>query len=754
MFRPPRINGLAAHVSNPESAKLAHAINTGGDVRELVKEAIVDAQIHRDWGRVIAIENSLERVENRTIARHLGAVGTRAVVLSRIDDGKLAASIPVGYQHGLAWLVCLLFVRLDSDMQTAEAIANSFWRKARASGELGVDWGTVPMCLPPLAFGGPMRITVTEAAGRGDLEPLHGIREFSSRAIGAQDHASVGENTSVAHILWGTVVTGTNDPLADLFDEEIWCPGFDRSALSQDLPRLLAEAATEFEGDTFIHPECLSAPAATDFARRMVNEQIITKVVEERLKPELGMQLDGASVRITKLLPNGLPYMDQLMISLWSRANILVQTMRIPRSGNSLEVDAEYVAAFCREQGIQSVTMPELATRIGANDYPGYAVGLDGVLIKTEVAGLGDAQTLIRTMAWLPPEMDADLKGIDKLPFVLFLEKLGVMTALGEHYQPLVWQSIKKSLSHAGDPMAYITRELRGFWAGAPEDFPWILDAYTDAMLPERSHALAAQFKLTGGAVVQVTPGLVEILQNTDIGDDCPSYYLRGGFDVMYLVFRVPVQMHAETDDAANQGFLIDGVMVQRWEEAGVQQLQLDAFITYCTSDGSGPFLFAVATLNAVVGDGSTLADLRNQINLDDGLLRQALDLYAGVMLYMNSRDARVQRKDEQSEAAAALSALNRKKRRKEHYQRINASVDAIHVGPETVAASGGGDFLEIAHGKHGVKPHYRRGYVRFNQRVGKGRLQTRPVLIHPVLVNAHKLAGEAPTKKHYVIES
>ena len=75
----PRVHGLAAHVSNPEAAKLAREINRGGDVHTLVKEAIVDAQIHRDWTRVVAIENSLERVDDRTIARHLGAVGTRAV---------------------------------------------------------------------------------------------------------------------------------------------------------------------------------------------------------------------------------------------------------------------------------------------------------------------------------------------------------------------------------------------------------------------------------------------------------------------------------------------------------------------------------------------------------------------------------------------------------------------------------------------------------------------------------------------------
>ena len=386
---------------------------------------------------------------------------------------------------------------------------------------------------------------------------------------------------------------------------------------------------------------------------------------------------------------------------------MLVQSLRIPRSGNPLEVDAEIIADFCRAQGIKNVAMPELASSIGANDYPGYVVGLDGAMVKIGLAGIGDASSLIQSLNWEDPEVDGDLTGVEKLPFVLVIEKYGVVTSLGRHYQPQVWQAFKESLSRAGDPIALMKKDMARFWRGTPEDLPWALDAYEHALLPERGHALAAQFKLAGGAVVQVTPGLVEILQNTDIGEDCPTQFLQGGFDVMYLVFRVPAQGYyedGEDDDEADEVFLIDGVLVQRWEEAGVQHLQVDAFITRGPADGSDPFLEEVATLSVVVGGESTLADLHSQVGLGDGVLKQALDLYAGVMLYMNSRDARMQRKDEHAEAAAALAALNRKKRRKEDYQRLNSSVDAIHVGPETVST--GGEGLPLEHGHHGVKPH------------------------------------------------
>lgn len=48
--------------------------------------------------RMIAIENSLERVDDRTTARHLGAIGTRAVLVNRSDEGAFARRIPAGYR--------------------------------------------------------------------------------------------------------------------------------------------------------------------------------------------------------------------------------------------------------------------------------------------------------------------------------------------------------------------------------------------------------------------------------------------------------------------------------------------------------------------------------------------------------------------------------------------------------------------------------------------------------------------------------
>lgn len=749
MNRRPTMGGLAAHVSNPIAAQLAREINRGGDAGQLVREALVDAQIHNDWQRVIAIENSLERVDDRTTARHLGAIGTRAVLVNRSDGGMFARRIPQGYEHGLVWLVCLLFLRMDSDLDTAQSIAERFREKALEAGGFGVDWGNASMCLPPFAFGGPIRITFTQAMGREDYAEVARVLGFVDSGIAAQVQASSeGGPHPLAHIVWGTVVTGANDPLSELFDESTWCPALDRSTVGPELTRLLAQAATEFEGETLVHPECMSAPEAADFARQMANEQLISHVIESDLKPVLGETLDGASVRISKIEPRSLPYMDQLLISIWSRANILVHSLRLPRTGQSLEEYAQQIASFCRSQGVSEVRMQDLAAPIGANEYPGYVVALDGTMVPTSEAGKGDAASLIRSIGWADFIIGDEQRSALSLPSVLFLDKLGVLAVLGEHFQPAVWARIKAGLEAPGEPLEVFKEEFRRSWEGTPEDLVWALDKREALLLPERSHALAAQFKVGGGAIFKVTPALIGLLTNTEIGDECPTEFLAGGYDMMYQFLDVPAHASA-AEDGGPMGAVLDGVMVQRWEKAGQGHLLLDAFVRQGAHSVEMPNI-EVATLHLLVHQDSTLADLRGQVPPDQGLLAQALDLFAGVMLYMNLRDARVVRRDDRAKAQAAFAALNRKKRRQQDYERLHSSYDAIHIGPE--ALTEGDEAPALPHGQAGVRPHYRRGHFRFNQRFGKGRSQTRPVFIPPVLVNAHKLAAEPPSKKGYVV--
>jgi hypothetical protein len=732
---------------------LARAINQGGEVGPLVRDAIVDAQLHHDWQVVASIENSLERVDDRTLARHLGNFGTRALVVSRHDESAFAARIPAGFDYGLAWLVCLVYVRTDPDTAAGLDIGRSFHDRVTALGGMGIDWGPIAMCLPPLAFGGPTRMKTTEAASNGDRDFMFKIQSYAQDQIAAQVEVSSirMDSHSVGYVVWGTTVTGSKDPVSELFNEDLWCPGLDRHTIGGPLTQLLAEAAAEYGGDTFIHPECLSANEAHDFARVMVNEQTIDGIINDVVKPQLGDDLGSAHLRITKIIPNSLPYMDQVLLTFWGRANVFLQSFRVPRSGHSLDEDAVRLAAMCTSRGIREVNMVDLAKPIGANDAPGYAVDADGKLIPPLIAAIGDATSLIQKLEWrdLDESIFSAHEGIRRLPSILVVEKQGALSVLGDHYTPSSWLRIKEALSGPGDPYQLISDALRQIWPGSEEDLSWLLAQCEIMMLPNREVALAAQFKLAEGATIKVTPSLLSLLAETDIGADCPAMYLRGGFDLMYLTLRVPATSLDEPDSEEDRCF-IDGVLVQSWSDAAGRHLLLDAFLTTGQDVNEPEMLLEPVSLKLNLTDDTTLGDLRSQIAEGDEELFQVLDLYAGVMLYMNARDARVIERNDRTEAAAVLSALNRKKRRKEHYEALNAAVDAIHVGPEAPIAD-----ASVALGKHagsGYKPHYRRGFVRFGQRVGKGRAETRPVFIPPVLVNAHKLLGESAEKKLYVV--
>lgn len=751
----PRMSGMAANVSNPKASALAKSINRGGNAEELVRNAIVDAQLHDDWRGVVAIENSLERVEDRTTARHAGYVGTRALIVNRLDANAYAHRLPTGSQSGLAWLVCFVFLRTDGDVETGLQIAETFQERVIEAGSFGINWGKdAVMCLPPVAFGGPTRLSTTLAMGRGDYGTIYDIQDFAINAMQAEVGVSRSlDNTHpVSFILWGTVVTASDNPAQELFDESTWCPGMDFASVAPRITQLLAEAASGFDGDTYIHPECLSATQATEFAQKLTKEQVVDSAMNGAMKSIYGDDLSAAHVRITKIMPKELPYMDQLLIGFAGRANTIATTYRFPRSDKPLEEDAEFIASLCRERGITDIRIIDLNRPIHANDYPGYSVGLDGEWIEGQDARLGDARSLVTSVDWELPEDPPETytPATHQLPAVIFLDKVGVQSVLEQHYTPNIWGAVKDALSTPCDPMQAVEQVLRGAWQGSAADLEWLLDKYEPALFPHRHDLLCVQFKQCQGTVVRATESLLHTLRETDIGDDCPSTFLRSGFDCYYLLLRVPADAIDEPEDPEHRRY-IDGLLVQRWNLGGQEHLLLDVFITSGNDVHTPDIVEDAIALKLVFDESATLAHLRQQIDPHDDLSRQALDLFAGVTLYMNSRDARIERRDDHQKAADALKLLNRKKRKPADYNRVQSSFDAIYVGPEFINDAST-VFKGEGHARSGVKPHYRRGFVRYGQRVGKGLTETQPVFISPVLVNAHKLLEGEPRKKQYVV--
>lgn len=749
----PKRTGPASHVFNPRAAALAAEINRSDDPEQILKRALIDAQIHRDWTRVIAIENSLTRLDNRTMARRYGNVAARALVVSRLDEGEFAKRIPEGYQHGLVWLVCLSFARTDPDFETALQIAEMFVDRASAKGGMGVTWGSVPLFGPHVVFGGPMRLHMTMASEREDDEEIYRIYHLAEEKINQEVEASTGNEVghAISYIVWGTMVTGSHDPLVDLFDETTWCPGFNDKQ-GADLVELLADTATEYEGATFVFPRALSANEAYDFSRTMTTENVVDSIVHDVVKTRMGEDVSGSRVHITKLIPNSVPYMDQLLVSFYGRANVLFQTYRVPRTGNPLEEDAERIAEMCRTRGLTDIRFVDLATPIGANDAPGYAVDPNGRLVAPNIAGMGDASSLIRSLNWEPLH-DLTTQAFDgsrRLPYIVALERAGAMGVLGEHYKSEVWASLKEALASPGDPLKHLAAALRAEWTGSDDDFEWLLEYHDGSMLlPKREVALAAQFKLADGAVVRVTPSLLGLLANTDIGSECPAMFVQPGFEMMYLLLRTPMTALDRPDDSGDRVY-IDGILAQRLDDPAGKALLIDVFLTAGQDVNEPTDLLEAVPLRLTWDETLTLGDLRAQVLEMQPDLLQALDLFAGVMLYMNSKDARVVKRDDRTAASSLLSGLNRKKRRREHYVTLNSAIDCIMVGPEHATTEPKEALGE--HGGSGVAPHYRRGFVRFGQRVGKGLTQTRPVFIPPVLVNANKLAG-GTEKKNYTVK-
>ncbi|MEL0521344.1 hypothetical protein AAC609_11240, partial [Neisseria gonorrhoeae] len=125
---------------------------------------------------------------------------------------------------------------------------------------------------------------------KGDRDFIFRVQSYAQEQIKAQVEVSSGrmQSHSVGYVVWGTIVTGSKEPVRDLFNEALWCPGFDRHAISGQLTELLAGAAAEYDGDSFIHPECLAGDEAHDFVRLMVNEQTIDDIITGVVKPRVG----------------------------------------------------------------------------------------------------------------------------------------------------------------------------------------------------------------------------------------------------------------------------------------------------------------------------------------------------------------------------------------------------------------------------------------------------------------------------------
>lgn len=724
------------NVTNAGATALARSINNGGDANSLLRSAVLDAQIHADWRGVAAVENSLTNIHHRSMARQMLTVGARGIVVQRTEGTELARHIPDGFEFGIAWLVTSVFLVVNGGFEALSYIGQRSWERLSSKGTSGILWGRLPIWASTPTFGPPARSLLTAASFTGDLTTHTRVMDMSRSILDSQAQMSSGGPQPLPGLLWGCYVTGSHD-LSELLDPSVWAPGLDLNEVSEEISAHIAAASISSE--VHIHPQVMPANQAHDFVSWMFREQSIHDFREY----VFGGSFENTTATIALLEPSTAPYLDMISLCIWSRTGRLRQTLTFPRSGEDPKVDADRLIGVLRQHGLANAIIVRPKIKRHADEFHKWVVDANGDWKQPSVAGLGHAIAYVRTPEW--SELDSPIAirpGMQSLPSVTLLERIGAIESLTEHYQPAAANSIKAALGHPGNPEQLIRHALHALQPENREMVDDLLDEDWDLLMPKREIALSAQFKLAGGALINASKGLIGLLDQTDIGGDCPVEMMRPSYDTIYL----RAQKSAKFDDFEDP-CTIDGILVQHWEDGGESHLLLDTYV--CQGEGAfSTYPLFIETMEFKYSSGSTLDDLRKQLKNSDDVGRSALDLVAGVFLYMNSKDARLLTANDRTALAAEMAGKSRKKRRPQDYQQLNGSYDHILVGPEEDTS------IHDAKDEKGrtVKAHYRRGFVRTNQRYGPGRSMTRAVFIPPVLVNAKAIAAgqDLPQKRTY----
>lgn len=738
--RPPKRKAIYS-VANPAATHLAKAINTGGDSNVLLRDALIDAQIHSDWKGVMAVENSLSDVNKRAFARNLQSIAGRGVVIQRSDNSELADKIPDGFKFGIAWLITAVLLQEDGDFEAAEETVNKCWEELTESEDTKIHWSPAPLYAAIPSFGPPSRWQVTKDIFEGKTEFFLRHRQATYQMLADQIEYSDGQASATAVLHWGCYVSGCND-ISELMDESIWAPGLDVAAESAIYRRCLANAVGEGT-ELHVHPDLMSAHDAFNFGNWMMRAQSVQHFKHDYFDGDFS----NAQAVIATVEARQAPYMDRINVGFWTSYGLLKQSLSFPRSGETLVHDAHHLKQMLLDAGLSNVKVFERNIDKVEN-LQNKAFDHAGDLISIKDAGLGTLSRLIKGMKPISIlQSNADFKpGMEKLPTILQLGQMGAVGALADHFQPTVAHRIKESLSNPGDPVELVKTILRDEMGSSitKEAMELMLVNERAMLVPDREIALAAQFRLAGGALAVVTNGLQDVLATTDIGEDCPVEMMRPSYDLLYLHLKT-----GSTVEGPDGKKRLTGVLVQHWESAEDRFMQFDAFMADLQDAGVHQYALPMLTKEVCYTKDSVLGDIYSQV-ADDELAKEIIGMVAGVFLYMNSKDARLAPKAEKTEISNQLGSVNRKKRRAEDYERLNASFDHIEIGPERSLAMGS-QSSDIG---RTVKAHYRRGYVRTNQHYGPGRLMTRPVFIPPVLVNARLLGAgeELPTKKAYTV--
>ncbi|WP_243050967.1 hypothetical protein [Dyella sp. RRB7] len=293
----------------------------------------------------------------------------------------------------------------------------------------------------------------------------------------------------------------------------------------------------------------------------------------------------------------------------------------------------------------------------------------------------------------------------------------------------------------------------------------------SDSPLFAASQITVALSWLEKGPIVEATPALLEMLENTDIDDSITAEQLRMPMPRSLYLLMPRTGEEYRLYDGTGGYFPLEGVLIreshpidpdtgesERWLEfvvassttAASKNALDDAYYYRPLSISKGAEsksilqLIADYDIELYARLGLTPPEPGSAEEKNEAVIRRVVSLASKVLLYLNIPNVRRADHQGRSDLLRTAPPKDPVKRRK-YEQRIRGTFDRIVVGPTWEEAG-----LGRAGEGTSKRAHFRRGHFR-NQAFGSGLSQRRLTWIHPTVVGAQ--GSDSPLPRDYALK-
>ncbi|QBG89130.1 hypothetical protein EYC54_17450 [Xanthomonas oryzae] len=317
------------------------------------------------------------------------------------------------------------------------------------------------------------------------------------------------------------------------------------------------------------------------------------------------------------------------------------------------------------------------------------------------------------------------------IPLPALFRASGALACWRDWYKQKIVPDQQITLSHHAITPLICSDQIREAFEERLRSHPDV--AVTDHQLDKVSNFIGINLAFSGrnGTIIESTPTLVEWLANTDMARELPARLLRPSFPALYF-HRLPI-----SDPLLAQK--VEGVYLFEHQDP-ITSVRTITFVL--VEYGQTNLLPLDAISVSIIDEETPLIEWVSQHVPPEWTA--ALEGVVKIMLYMGLRDARIQPRNEYSEASRNFPGLGKRKRNL-RLQQVERLYDRITVGPDRLPTP-----TSSLRGAHQVAPHWRRGH--FRQQVhGPQNSERKLIFVAPVLVHAEQLASETPMTKSYV---